>query len=106
MTSSEPTGQKYGARSVSPRRIRRLWWMFAAGFAFVIPSPFGIMRPASLLLWGLVGDPRSFTEALASIGAGVALLAAYTLAGYLFLRLVIERLLVSPSSRARGGVWE
>ena len=51
----------------------------AAAIAVVLPAPFGYWRPISLILWGLVGDPRSWLEALESILAGVALGGAYWL---------------------------
>jgi hypothetical protein len=75
------------------RYMRRAWWAVAAFTALFIPSPFGMMPPLSLLLWGLVGDPRGFIEALASVAAGAGLLAIYTFSVWVFMRFVAERAL-------------
>jgi hypothetical protein len=50
----------------------------AFAFAVLIPSPFGGWPPISLLLWGLMGDPQSGTQAIAFMFGGAGLLAAYT----------------------------
>jgi hypothetical protein len=63
------------------------WRTFARGKALValtlaalLPSPPGYWPPLTLILWGLLGNPRSLLEATASVAGGAALLAVYTAA--------------------------
>jgi hypothetical protein len=59
------------------RRSARGKALVALTLAALLPSPPGYWSPLTLILWGLIGDPRSFLEATASVAGGAALLAAY-----------------------------
>jgi hypothetical protein len=52
--------------------------LVALTIAAMVPSPLGYWPPLTLVLWGLVGDPRSPIEAATSIMGGAALLGLYT----------------------------
>lgn len=74
-------------RAITEWQHRPAWRTFAREKALValtvallLPSPLGYWAPLTVILWGLVGDPRSRSEAAASAFGGAALIALYTAA--------------------------
>ena len=79
--TEEQTDLLTATTSVPPRSRWAFWRekaLVALTVAAFLPSPLGYWPPLSLILWGLVGDPRSLFEAAAFILGGTALLGAYT----------------------------
>ena len=66
-------------RGSKPDRWSHAIWLVAVVVAFLVPSPPGYWSAASILLWGLVGDPSGPGEPYASVIGGATLLALYIL---------------------------
>ena len=83
-----PDGNRPAEASARVRRAR--WARLAAAvlLATALPSPAGWWPPISLILWALIGDPRSTTDAFGSLFLGLCLLAAYATVIFWLLRLV------------------
>jgi hypothetical protein len=60
--------------------------LLSVGMAAYLPAPWMRWSPLSLLLWGLIGDPASIQEAVASAALGGTLLVTYAAAIYCVLK--------------------
>lgn len=78
-------------------------WVLAFVVAIALPSPRGYWRPTSLILWALVGDPGSTTNALVSLFGGLMMLALYCLGAYVTLSMFEG--VVRPPTPVRKGLW-